>query len=330
MIPGRRGDRWLTEEKSSQRQARGGGPTGGEDCGGDKAKRCVVRAATREIRALRRRGLWQQRRAGSGGGARGPSAAAKGPAMARGAQATAAGGCTQRRPATVRRTASLGSGSGVTRSDGSEMGSGGGGSREGEAAATKRDGGGASLIDRSGGVLERGDGAAAAHVTSGGGGGGDDSNAVWWWRRVSGDVRRKWFCGSDDRNGFARTMRRKNEANTAQRLRRLAVDRDDGGGGEYDGDGGGGGFSATMRWQMEFAGTRRRAPGKSEESCSTQLIDGDGVFNVVGLESFSKTVKLGECGLSYAVRDLFATAATHEVVVVVAVAEIGLLRPWSL
>ncbi|KAK9169299.1 hypothetical protein Syun_001439 [Stephania yunnanensis] len=31
------------------------------------------------------------------------------------------------------------------------------------------------------------------------------------------------------------------------RLRRLAVDRDDGGGGEYDGDGGGGGFSATMR-----------------------------------------------------------------------------------
>ncbi|KAK9100125.1 hypothetical protein Scep_023555 [Stephania cephalantha] len=40
----------------------------------------------------------------------------------------------------------------------------------------------------------------------------------------------------------------------------LAVDRDDGGGGEYDGDGGGGGFSATMQWQMEFAGTRRRAP----------------------------------------------------------------------
>ncbi|KAK9155118.1 hypothetical protein Sjap_002598 [Stephania japonica] len=40
---------------------------------------------------------------------------------------------------------------------------------------------------------------------------------------------------------------------------------------------------------------------QSEESCSTQLIDGDGVFNVAGLESFSKTVKLGECGLSYAV-----------------------------
>ncbi|KAK9136499.1 hypothetical protein Sjap_007093 [Stephania japonica] len=41
--------------------------------------------------------------------------------------------------------------------------------------------------------------------------------------------------------------------------------------------------------------------GQSEESCSTQLIDGDGVFNVAGLESFLKTVKLGECGLSYAV-----------------------------
>ncbi|KAK9142543.1 hypothetical protein Syun_011943 [Stephania yunnanensis] len=42
---------------------------------------------------------------------------------------------------------------------------------------------------------------------------------------------------------------------------RLAVDREDGGGGKYDGDGGGGGFSATMGWQMEFAGMRRKAPG---------------------------------------------------------------------
>ncbi|KAK1259395.1 Protein ROOT HAIR DEFECTIVE 3 [Acorus gramineus] len=38
-----------------------------------------------------------------------------------------------------------------------------------------------------------------------------------------------------------------------------------------------------------------------EESCSTQLIDGDGVFNVAGLEQFMKAVKLHECGLSYAV-----------------------------
>ncbi|KAA8537113.1 hypothetical protein F0562_029591 [Nyssa sinensis] len=38
-----------------------------------------------------------------------------------------------------------------------------------------------------------------------------------------------------------------------------------------------------------------------EDCCSTQLIDGNGVFNVTGLENFMKTVKLGECGLSYAV-----------------------------
>ncbi|TVU34204.1 hypothetical protein EJB05_16035 [Eragrostis curvula] len=38
------------------------------------------------------------------------------------------------------------------------------------------------------------------------------------------------------------------------------------------------------------------------DSCfSTQLIDGDGVFNVSGLENFMKEVRLGECGLSYAV-----------------------------
>ncbi|KAF4399263.1 hypothetical protein G4B88_022346 [Cannabis sativa] len=35
--------------------------------------------------------------------------------------------------------------------------------------------------------------------------------------------------------------------------------------------------------------------------CSTQLIDGDGVFNVTGIDSFIKGVKLAECGLSYAV-----------------------------
>ncbi|XP_050384545.1 protein ROOT HAIR DEFECTIVE 3-like [Argentina anserina] len=40
---------------------------------------------------------------------------------------------------------------------------------------------------------------------------------------------------------------------------------------------------------------------KSEQCCSTQLIDGDGVFNDTGIEQFIKEVKLGECGLSYAV-----------------------------
>ncbi|XP_027343426.1 protein ROOT HAIR DEFECTIVE 3-like [Abrus precatorius] len=39
----------------------------------------------------------------------------------------------------------------------------------------------------------------------------------------------------------------------------------------------------------------------SSESCSTQLIDGDGTFNVAGIENFMKEVKLSECGLSYAV-----------------------------
>ncbi|PON67730.1 RHD3/Sey [Parasponia andersonii] len=39
----------------------------------------------------------------------------------------------------------------------------------------------------------------------------------------------------------------------------------------------------------------------AEESCATQLIDGNGEFNVAGLEDFTKKVKLAECGLSYAV-----------------------------
>ncbi|XP_022891341.1 protein ROOT HAIR DEFECTIVE 3-like [Olea europaea var. sylvestris] len=40
---------------------------------------------------------------------------------------------------------------------------------------------------------------------------------------------------------------------------------------------------------------------KSDGCCSTHLIDGDGNFNVDGMDSFSKEVKLAECGLSYAV-----------------------------
>ncbi|XP_071901356.1 protein ROOT HAIR DEFECTIVE 3 [Coffea arabica] len=35
--------------------------------------------------------------------------------------------------------------------------------------------------------------------------------------------------------------------------------------------------------------------------CSTHLIDGDGAFNISGIENFMKEVKLAECGLSYAV-----------------------------
>ena len=40
---------------------------------------------------------------------------------------------------------------------------------------------------------------------------------------------------------------------------------------------------------------------KSEGNCSVQLIDGDGTYNVSGIDHFIKEVKLGECGLSYAV-----------------------------
>ncbi|KAG6519118.1 hypothetical protein ZIOFF_022607 [Zingiber officinale] len=39
----------------------------------------------------------------------------------------------------------------------------------------------------------------------------------------------------------------------------------------------------------------------ANECCSIQLIDGDSVFNVTGLEHFMKSVKLAEHGLSYAV-----------------------------
>ena len=38
-----------------------------------------------------------------------------------------------------------------------------------------------------------------------------------------------------------------------------------------------------------------------KECCSTHLIDGDGNFNVEGVDLFMKEVKLSECGLSYAV-----------------------------
>lgn len=37
-----------------------------------------------------------------------------------------------------------------------------------------------------------------------------------------------------------------------------------------------------------------------EDCRSTQLIDGDGAFNVAGIENFMKIGKLAACGLSYA------------------------------
>lgn len=38
-----------------------------------------------------------------------------------------------------------------------------------------------------------------------------------------------------------------------------------------------------------------------KESCATQLIDGNGEFNMEGVNDFVKRIKLGDCGLSYAV-----------------------------
>ncbi|XVF87054.1 hypothetical protein PTKIN_Ptkin18bG0089700 [Pterospermum kingtungense] len=38
-----------------------------------------------------------------------------------------------------------------------------------------------------------------------------------------------------------------------------------------------------------------------DQFCSTQLIDGDGEFNVVGLDNFMRTTNFSQCGLSYAV-----------------------------
>uniref|UniRef100_A0A6N2M7K3 GB1/RHD3-type G domain-containing protein n=1 Tax=Salix viminalis TaxID=40686 RepID=A0A6N2M7K3_SALVM len=40
---------------------------------------------------------------------------------------------------------------------------------------------------------------------------------------------------------------------------------------------------------------------KTDDCCSTHLIDGDGTFVDTGLDHFIKEVKLGECGLSYAI-----------------------------
>ncbi|KAJ0082659.1 hypothetical protein Patl1_11277 [Pistacia atlantica] len=60
-----------------------------------------------------------------------------------------------------------------------------------------------------------------------------------------------------------------------------------------------------MKWMNQ--GSQFRGPYgycilvNSGESCSTQLIDEDGTFNVAGFKHFIKDVKLGDCGLSYAV-----------------------------
>ncbi|CAN7054250.1 unnamed protein product [Brassica rapa subsp. trilocularis] len=58
------------------------------------------------------------------------------------------------------------------------------------------------------------------------------------------------------------------------------------------------GTSLAMKW---LSCCLRVRSDKSEGCCSVQLIDGDGIYNVSGIDHFIKEVKLGECGLSYAV-----------------------------
>ncbi|KAL0664943.1 hypothetical protein Bca4012_101781 [Brassica carinata] len=52
---------------------------------------------------------------------------------------------------------------------------------------------------------------------------------------------------------------------------------------------------------MEWLGCLGVRSDSSDGCCSVQLIDGDGIYNVSGIDHFIKEVKLGECGLSYAV-----------------------------
>lgn len=49
-----------------------------------------------------------------------------------------------------------------------------------------------------------------------------------------------------------------------------------------------------------------------EECCSTQLIDGEGEFNALGMERFTKAVRLAECGLSYAVVSIMGPQSSGE------------------
>lgn len=54
----------------------------------------------------------------------------------------------------------------------------------------------------------------------------------------------------------------------------------------------------------------------SEDCCATQLIDGNGQFNERGLEHFVRTVKLADCGLSYAVVSIMGPQSSGQLLVV--------------
>lgn len=55
----------------------------------------------------------------------------------------------------------------------------------------------------------------------------------------------------------------------------------------------------------------------AEECCATQLIDGNGVFNVVGLDNFVRTSKLGDCGLSYAVVAIMGPQSSGKILLLI-------------
>jgi hypothetical protein len=48
------------------------------------------------------------------------------------------------------------------------------------------------------------------------------------------------------------------------------------------------------------------------DCCATQLIDGDGGFNVTGLDNFIKTSNMSSCGLSYAVVAIMGPQSSGE------------------
>ncbi|XP_073006806.1 protein ROOT HAIR DEFECTIVE 3-like isoform X2 [Typha latifolia] len=60
-------------------------------------------------------------------------------------------------------------------------------------------------------------------------------------------------------------------------------------------------FSTFPEDDLRLYESRTPLAEMDESCCSTQLIDGDGVFNISGMENLMKAVKLAECGLSYAV-----------------------------
>ena len=54
---------------------------------------------------------------------------------------------------------------------------------------------------------------------------------------------------------------------------------------------------------------------QGRQCCSTHLIDGDGAFNVSGIDTFMKEVKLAERGLSYAVVSIMGPLSSATIII---------------